>query len=91
MGAQRSDFAAHALYFLIAVLSCNVLASMRQLLPEGLAQHRAMTLCWRLYAMAAKVVKPGPQLFVKRQEKHRIRRFLTRLLCDISLLASYNT
>jgi len=45
---------------------------MRQLLPEELAHHRAMTLRWRLYAIAAKVVKTGRQLFVKMQEKHRI-------------------
>ena len=46
---------------------------MRQLLPEEWARHRAVTLRWRLYAMAAKVVKTGCQLFVKRQGKHRIR------------------
>ena len=67
-----SDFNANALYFLIAALSYNLLASMRQLLPEELARHRAVTLRWRLYAMAAKVVKTGHQLFVKLQGKHRI-------------------
>ena len=41
---------------------------MRQLLPEELAHHRAMTLRWRLYAMEAKVVKTGRQLFVKLKE-----------------------
>lgn len=45
---------------------------MRQLLPEELVHHRAMTLRWRLYAIAAKVVRTGRQLFVKMQEKHRI-------------------
>ena len=45
---------------------------MRQLLPEEWARHRAVTLRWRLYAMAAKVVKTGYQLFVKLQGKHRI-------------------
>lgn len=44
---------------------------MRQLLPEELASHRAITLRWRLYAMAAKVVKTGRQLFFKLQEKHQ--------------------
>jgi len=34
--------------------------------------HRAMTLRWRLYAIAAKVVRTGRQLFVKMQAKHRI-------------------
>ena len=67
-----SDFNANALYFLIAALSYNLLALMRQLLPEELARHRAVTLRWRLYAMAAKVVKTGHQLFVKLQGKHRI-------------------
>lgn len=39
-----SDFNANALYFLIAALSYNLFALMRQLLPEELAHHRAMTL-----------------------------------------------
>ena len=42
------DFNANALYFLISALSCNLFALMRQLLPEELAHHRAMTLRWRL-------------------------------------------
>jgi len=67
-----SDFKANALYFLIASLSYNLFALMRQLLPDELAHHRAMTLRWRLYAIAAKVVRTGRQLFVKVQEKHRI-------------------
>ena len=66
-----SDFNANALYFLISALSYNLFALMRQLLPEELAHHRAMTVRWRLYAMAAKVVKTGRQLFVKLKENHR--------------------
>ncbi len=66
-----SDFNANALYFLISALSYNLFALMRQLLPEELAHHRAMTLRWRLYAMAGKVVRTGRKLFVKLQEKHR--------------------
>ncbi|MCF6217829.1 MAG: IS1380 family transposase [Gammaproteobacteria bacterium] len=66
-----SDFKADALYFLITALSYNLFALMRQLLPAALASHRAITLRWRLYAMAAKVVKSGRQLFVKLKEKHR--------------------
>jgi len=54
-----SDFIANALHFLISSLSLNLFALMRQLLPEELAQHRAVTLRWRLYAIAAKVVKTG--------------------------------
>ncbi len=66
-----SDFNANALYFLISALSYNLFALMRQLLPAELAHHRAMTLRWRLYGIAAKVVKTGRQLFVKLKEKHR--------------------
>ena len=54
-----SDFKANALYFLISALSYNIFALMRALLPEELSHHRATTLRWRLYAMAAKVVKTG--------------------------------
>ena len=66
-----SDFNANALYFLISALSYNLFALMRQLLPEELAHHRAMTLRWRLYAIAAKVVRTGRQLFVKMRATHR--------------------
>jgi hypothetical protein len=44
---------------------------MRLLLPEELASQRAMTIRWRLYAIAAKVVKTGRQIFVKMQENHQ--------------------
>ncbi|WP_293682141.1 transposase, partial [Thiolapillus sp.] len=67
-----SDFNANALYFLISALSYNLFALMRQLLPGELAQHRAITIRWRLYGMAAKVVKTGRQLFVKLAERHRM-------------------
>ena len=43
---------------------------MRQLLPEELASHRATTIRWRLYGMAAKVVKTGRQLWVKLGDAH---------------------
>lgn len=66
-----SDFKANALYLLITALSYNLFALMRQLLPEELAHHRAPTLRWRLYAIAAKVVRTGRQLFVKLKENHR--------------------
>ena len=73
-----SDFHANALYFLITALSYNLFALMRQLLPGDLAQHRAITIRGRLYAIAAKVVKTGRQLFVKLREKHRA--FLEQVL-----------
>jgi hypothetical protein len=66
-----SDFKANALYFLIALLSFNLFALMRQLLPEEIARHRAITIRWRLYAMAAKVVKTGRQVFIKLQTKNQ--------------------
>jgi len=66
-----SDFNANALYFLLSALSFNLFALMRQLLPENLGHDHVMTLHWRLYAMAAKVVKTGWQLFVKLQAKNQ--------------------
>jgi len=67
-----SSFDANALYFLISALSYNLFALMRQLLPEELASHRVTTLRWRLYAIAAKVVKTGRQYFVKVRADHRV-------------------
>ena len=66
-----SSFNANALYLLISALSYNLFALMRSLLPEGLERHRAITIRWRLYAMAAKVVKTGRQLFVKLEQKNK--------------------
>jgi len=66
-----SDFDANALYFTIAALSYNLFALMRQLLPESLLHHRVITIRWRLYALAAKVVKTGRRTFVKMREDHR--------------------
>lgn len=65
-----SDFNANALYFSIAALSYNLFALMRQLLPEKLSTHRVITIRWRLYAMAAKVVKTARQYFVKLRKDH---------------------
>ena len=67
-----SDFNANALYFLITALSYNVSALLRELLPAALSRHRITTIRWRLYGMAAKVVKTGRQLFVKLKEQHRV-------------------
>ena len=66
-----SSFNANALYLLISALSYNLFALMRSLLPEKLARHRAITVRWRLYAMAAKVVRTGRQLFVKLEQKNK--------------------
>ena len=67
-----SDFNANALYFHICALSYNLFALMRQLLPEELAHHRATTIRWRLYAMAAKIVRTSRQLYVKTKQKHQL-------------------
>ena len=40
-------------------------------LPEELATHRVTTIRWRLYGMAAKVVRTGRQLWVKLQYANR--------------------
>jgi len=77
-----SDFNANALYFLISALSYNVFALMRQLLPQELVHHRAKTLRWRLFAIAAKVVRTGRQLLVKMREDHRV--LLDRVLTMIT-------
>ena len=66
-----SDTDANALYFLISALSYNLFALMRQLLPEGLSRHRATTIRWRVYAVAAKVVRTGRSLIIKLKEKHK--------------------
>ena len=81
-----SDFNANALYFLIASLSFNLFALMRQLLPEGIAHHRAITIRWRLYAMAAKVVKTGRQIFIKLQAKNQT--FLNHVLLALRRFSS---
>ena len=73
-----SDIQANALYFLVSALSYNLFALMRQLRPEERAHHRAITVRWRLYAMAGKVVNTGRQLFVKLREGHQ--RLLERVL-----------
>jgi hypothetical protein len=45
---------------------------MRALLPEDLAHHRGMTIRWRLYAIAANVVRTARQQFVKLKDQHRL-------------------
>ncbi|MFT5210907.1 MAG: hypothetical protein ACI9CE_002638 [Flavobacterium sp.] len=67
-----SDFNANALYFLIAALSFNLFTLMRALLPEDLGHQRGMTIRWRLYAIAAKVVRTGRQLIVKLKDQHHL-------------------
>jgi hypothetical protein len=79
-----SDFSANALYFMISALSFNLLALMRLFLPEELAHHRAITIRWRLYAIAAKVVRTGRQIFIKTKEKHGV--LLAAVLARIRMI-----
>jgi len=65
-----SNFNANALYFVLSTLFYNLFALMRQLLQEELSHHRVMIIRWRLYAMAAKVVKTARQFFVEVQQKN---------------------
>ena len=66
-----SDFNANALYFRIAALSYNLFALMCQLLPEDLASHRVTTIRWRLYGMAAKLVRTGRGVWLKLQDANK--------------------
>lgn len=66
-----TDFKANALYFSFCALAYNLFALMRQLLPLQFSHHRVSTMRWRLYAIAAKVVKTGRQYFVKLQSKNK--------------------
>jgi len=66
-----SDFDANALYFTITALSFNLFALMRQLLPEELSHHRVITLRWKFYAIAAKVVRTSRQVFIKMTHKNQ--------------------
>ena len=65
------DFNANALYFSICGLAYNLFALMRQLLPGQYSHHRVMTIRWRLYALAGKVVQTGRQLYLKLQDDAR--------------------
>jgi hypothetical protein len=66
-----SDFNANALYFRIAALSYNLFALMRQLLPEDISSHRVTTIRWRLYGMAAKLVRTGRGVWLKLQNANK--------------------
>jgi len=65
------DFAANALYFSLCALAYNLFALMRSLLPARFESCRAKTIRWRLYALAAKVVMHGRQVYLKCQATSR--------------------
>jgi hypothetical protein len=66
-----SDFNANALNFRIAALSYNLFALMRQLLPEDLASHRVTTIRWRVYGMAAKLIRTGRGVWLKLHDANK--------------------
>jgi hypothetical protein len=70
-----ADFNANALYFDICSLSYNLFALMHQLLPLEFANKRAKYIRYRLYAIAAKVIKTG-------------RKVLSNILDDLVFLGA---
>jgi len=68
-------------------LSFNLFALMRQLLPEEYAHHRVITLRWKVYAIAAKVIRTGRQIHIKMT--HKNHELLEALLARIRTL-EYN-
>ena len=66
-----SDFDANALYFMMSAMLLNLFALMRLLLPEKLSHHRVITLRWKVYAIAAKVVRTGRQICIKMMHKNQ--------------------
>ena len=66
-----SDFKANELYFALCGLADNLFALMRHLLPARWAQSRVITVRWRLYALAGKVVHHGRRWSIKLSEANR--------------------
>ena len=65
------DFAANAAYFKLFALAYNLLALLRGLLPAAWESRRAITVRWRLYALAAHIVYHGRQWTLKLNRVHR--------------------
>ncbi|VVM25060.1 hypothetical protein BSPWISOXPB_9405 [uncultured Gammaproteobacteria bacterium] len=62
-------------------LSYNLFALMHQLLPLEFANKRAKYIRYRLYAIAAKVIKTGRKVIIKCQAQYY--QLLTKVLNDI--------
>ena len=65
------DFDANAAYFKLCALAYNLLALLRGLLPTAWQSRRAITLRWRLYALAAHIVYHGRQWTLKLNRAQR--------------------
>lgn len=59
------QFEANALYFLLCVTAYNLFVLFRHSLPPEWHTRRAITVRWRLYALAAKVVCHARRVFLK--------------------------
>ena len=57
--------------YLYRAMPFNLFALMFQLLPEELSHHRVITLRWKVYAIAAKVVRTERQVFIKMTQKNQ--------------------
>ena len=65
------DFGANAAYFKLCALAFNLLALLRRLLPLAWQSRRAITIRWRLYALAAQIVYHGRQWTLKLNRPQR--------------------
>jgi len=65
------DFDANALFFALCTLAFNLFARMRMYLPACFEGARVKTIRWRIYALAAKVVRHGRQFYLKLKASHQ--------------------
>ena len=70
MPCGQSD--ANAMYFAVTILAFNLFLLFRSLIPTPWETCRAKSIRWRIYAIAAKVVTHGRQVFLKMQAQHRL-------------------
>jgi hypothetical protein len=65
------DFDANALYFVLCSLAFNLFALMRLYLPAPFTNAQAKTIRWRIYGLAAKVVRHGRTFYLKLKASHQ--------------------
>jgi hypothetical protein len=65
------DFDANALYFSLCSLAFNLFAMMRRRMPPQFATAQAKTIRWRIYGLAAKVVRHGRTWYLKLKASHQ--------------------
>lgn len=64
------DFNANALFFALCALAFNLFVLLRLHLPAHLEGAQAKTIRWRIYALAAKVVRQGRRIYLKLKAAH---------------------